>query len=256
MPDVETKVSTVSSAYQGRPDPGGRGRGADGARTGHGRWSDERFKLLPDGSKTEVQNKKTVKERSKLLQCHLRSNFWGQIFGVKFLGSNFWNQIFGVKFFGSNFSAQIFGVKFLDLGTSRAFTDFKKISIFISEFGFYIFTEDGFQISASLLIGWEIFEILISVIFAWTGFAVHKKSKHAKDNFNSSSNFCPPIHPPTTLHLWLINYESLSKNWIWKVGNNNDVFQNSLFNFWRTFRNYFLFMIVTPLTTYPRILHP
>jgi hypothetical protein len=97
----------------------------------------------------------------------LGSNFWGQIFVVKFLGSNFWNQIFGVKFLDSNFRGQIFGVKFsgsnflgqifqvkfLDLGISRAFTDFKKISIFISEFGFYIFTEDGFQISASLLIG-------------------------------------------------------------------------------------------------------
>lgn len=27
-----------------------------------------------------------------------------------------------------------------------------------------------------------------SVIFAWTGFAVHKKSKHAKDLFNLSTN--------------------------------------------------------------------
>ena len=112
MPDVETKVSTVSSAYQGHPDPDERRRGEDGARTGHGRCSYERFKLLPDGSKTEVQNKKTVKERSKLLQGHLRSNFWGQIFGVKFLGSNFWNQIFGVKFLKSNFRGQIFWVKF------------------------------------------------------------------------------------------------------------------------------------------------
>jgi hypothetical protein len=42
----------------------------------------------------------------------------------------------------------------------------------------------------------------LSVIFAWTGFAVHKKSKHAKDQFNLSSDFAPPILSLAWNELW------------------------------------------------------
>ena len=145
---------------------------------------------------------------------------------------------------------------------SRAFTDFKKISIFISKFGFYFFTKDGFQISARLLIGWGIFMPTdwLKSFLAWflPGRVLQfTKNRNMPRTFSIRALICNPLYtPPITPHLWLINYDALSKNWIWKVGNDNDVFQNSLFNFWRTFRNYFLFMIVTPLTTYSRILYP
>ena len=125
MPDVETKVSTVFvrlSGLVGRRVQRGREHGRE-----HGRWSYGRFKLLPDGNKTEIHNKKKVKERSKIIRGHLRSNY--------------------------NFSGQ--GHMTVEI---RAFADFEKISIFIPEFSFYIFTEEGFQIDIerSFLIGWEV----------------------------------------------------------------------------------------------------
>ena len=38
----------------------------------------------------------------------------------------------------------------------RAFSDFEKIPIFISEFDFYIFTKVGFQSDSRFLIGWQV----------------------------------------------------------------------------------------------------
>ena len=60
MPDVETKVSTVVVLRQVM-DGHVRGRIEDLVRT----KGFNGFQLLPDGTKTEVQNKKTVKVRSK-----------------------------------------------------------------------------------------------------------------------------------------------------------------------------------------------
>lgn len=69
MPDVETKVSTV------------RVHLSVGSSRTSGRIAPKReqvlkmnvFQLLPDGNKTEIKNKKTVKEGLKLFCDHLRS---------------------------------------------------------------------------------------------------------------------------------------------------------------------------------------
>ena len=117
MPDVETKVSTVFVRLSGL-----LGRCAQRGRE-HGRWSYGRFKLLPDGNKTEIHNKKKVKERSNIIRGHLRSNY------------------------------NLSGHMTVEI---RAFSDFEKISIFISEFSFYFLTKEGFQIKMRILIGWDV----------------------------------------------------------------------------------------------------